>query len=94
MASAIHSITTDYLLDTCQGDSGGPLLMFTSTNVWQQVGVTSNGDGCAQPNKPGVYTRVAAYQSWINETMNEAIVHHSNAHVIFIPLFVFVLFNI
>ncbi|CAM4815514.1 unnamed protein product [Rotaria magnacalcarata] len=58
--------------DTCQGDSGGPLLMFTSNNVWEQVGITSNGVGCARPNLPGIYTRVAAFQSWINETVNSA----------------------
>ncbi|CAF3488340.1 unnamed protein product [Rotaria socialis] len=58
--------------DTCQGDSGGPLLMFTSNNVWEQVGITSNGIGCAQRNLPGIYTRVAAFQSWINKTVNSA----------------------
>ncbi|CAF3968999.1 unnamed protein product [Rotaria magnacalcarata] len=58
--------------DTCQGDSGGPLLMFTSSNIWEQVGITSVGYGCGRPNYPGIYTRVAAYQSWINATMNHA----------------------
>lgn len=58
--------------DTCQGDSGGPLLMFTSNNVWEQVGITSSGDGCAQANRPGIYTRVSAYKSWIDSTMNSS----------------------
>lgn len=92
--SFMHSIINNCHLDTCQGDSGGPLLMFTSTNVWQQVGITSNGDGCAQPEKPGVYTRVAAYQTWINETMNEANVPQTNAHVIVLSTIFFALFNI
>lgn len=39
--------------DTCQGDSGGP--MFSGGRV---VGATSYGEGCARPNKPGVYARV------------------------------------
>jgi hypothetical protein len=57
-------------LDTCQGDSGGPLMMFTSSRQWVLVGVTSNGYGCARPAYSGVYTRVAAYESWIKLNTN------------------------
>ena len=52
-------------LDTCQGDSGGPLMMYTTSQQWILVGVTSYGVGCARANYAGVYTRIAAYQSWI-----------------------------
>ncbi len=49
--------------DTCQGDSGGP--MFGAGNL--VVGSTSFGEGCARPNKPGVYARDGdtALREWI-----------------------------
>ncbi|CAF0761316.1 unnamed protein product [Didymodactylos carnosus] len=56
--------------DTCQGDSGGPL-MFFSNSRWELVGIVSYGIGsCANASFAGVYTRVSAYLSWINVTMN------------------------
>ncbi|CAF1477615.1 unnamed protein product, partial [Rotaria magnacalcarata] len=58
--------------DTCQGDSGGPLMMFTTSNQWVLVGLTSYGIGCARAAYPGVYTRVAYYQDWIRTTTSGA----------------------
>lgn len=66
-------------LDTCQGDSGGPLMMYTASEQWVLVGLTSYGIGCARANYAGVYTRVAAYQSWIATTTSNAITNPTSS---------------
>jgi len=65
-------ITTDMICagykegvkDSCSGDSGGPLFV-KDDGKYGLIGIVSFGDGCAQPDKYGVYTRVASYESWI-----------------------------
>lgn len=51
--------------DSCQGDSGGPLFVGNRQGGSAQIGVVSFGDGCALPNIPGIYARVANYRGWI-----------------------------
>ena len=46
-------------VDTCQGDSGGPMVVPVSGGSFRLVGDTSFGIGCARPEFPGVYGRLA-----------------------------------
>lgn len=54
-------------VDTCQGDSGGPLMFSPDSERYYLGGIVSFGYKCADPDFPGVYTRVAAFIDWINE---------------------------
>ena len=54
--------------DACEGDSGGPLLL-ESGGTQTLIGVVNAGDLCtSQSLQNGIYTGVAAYRSWIDQT--------------------------
>ncbi|XP_054905442.1 acrosin [Poeciliopsis prolifica] len=55
-------------VDTCQGDSGSPLQCYSENdNRYYLIGVTSFGENCGHPNRPGVYSKTSMYGRWFTE---------------------------
>jgi hypothetical protein len=57
-------------MDSCQGDSGGPLFLKNvelegESVPFLQVGIVSWGEGCAEPNNPGIYTSLGMLGEWV-----------------------------
>jgi len=51
--------------DACLADSGGPLQCLASDGRWKLTGIVSFGETCAEPRKPGIYTRVETMVGWM-----------------------------
>uniref|UniRef100_A0A4W4GHT9 Elastase 3 like n=1 Tax=Electrophorus electricus TaxID=8005 RepID=A0A4W4GHT9_ELEEL len=63
----------DGVVGGCNGDSGGPLNCKNAEGVWEVHGITSfvSGLGCNYVKKPTVFTRVSAFNDWIDGVTNE-----------------------
>jgi secreted trypsin-like serine protease len=59
-------------IDTCQGDSGSGLVIALGSTP-SLAGVTSAGEGCAQADYPGIYTRITTYLPWIHQYIPAAV---------------------
>ncbi|NWR41428.1 CEL2A elastase, partial [Regulus satrapa] len=59
----------DGIISSCNGDSGGPLNCQGDDGRWEVHGIVSFGSsrGCNYYRKPSVFTRVSAYNSWIEQ---------------------------
>jgi len=58
--------------DACQGDSGGPLFTYELDSFYSLIGVVSWGFGCADPEFPGVYSRVTENLDFVKNNMGGA----------------------
>ncbi|XP_038597136.1 hepatocyte growth factor isoform X2 [Tachyglossus aculeatus] len=52
----------------CEGDYGGPLVC-EQHKMRMVLGVIVPGRGCAIPNRPGIFVRVAYYAKWIHKIL-------------------------
>ena len=53
----------------------GPIVKENSNGKAEVIGITSWGYGCAQDPFPGVYTNVAAFNNWIDDTIKSRFIN-------------------
>ncbi|CAF1356348.1 unnamed protein product [Didymodactylos carnosus] len=57
----------------CALDFGAPLMQYSQVSkTWSLIGLVSNVSSCGGAGKPGVYTRVASYITWIRKHISQA----------------------
>jgi len=62
----LTSVTQWGCLCPVQGDSGGPLQCYSENDEsFYVVGVTSFGEKCGLPHRPGVYARTSKFADWL-----------------------------
>ena len=59
-----------------EGDSGGPLYRWDVDNGRKEkrailIGIVSRGTGCANFNKPGIFTRIQHHLNWIQKIISK-----------------------
>ncbi|RWS26633.1 transmembrane protease serine 11G-like protein [Leptotrombidium deliense] len=70
--------------DACQGDSGGPLMANNQRSDGNfnviQIGIVSYGEGCAEPDKPGIYSDLSMLMPWVLNTIHPEKVYYAEAN--------------
>ena len=64
----------NFYLSIMIGDSGGPLYLWDKDKGRKEkratiIGVVSRGTGCANFNKPGIFTKIQHHLKWIKKVI-------------------------